>query len=281
MKARALLGYIASLTLWGSVLLLATVIAPISAVAEETSAIRKVVLLDLLERGGVSAIAAEVTTITWVDSYALANWFWGQSEGETVLINENEQWRVIVTSRGTLAPSTLVQYGIPRDMARTLVSRARGAPAEQPPVANLFAEQLPQLQQQTDVPIFLPSELPPFKQQIYVNSYAGRNAYSIALRLQQNCDGIPACTLGSFSAKPVDSAYSPVDWLTQEILLAKGIQGYFTPSRCNSFCLPSTLEWVWKGMTYRIELKGIGRNVTEEEAVMSAIANSAIEAGAR
>lgn len=277
MKGKVLVGYIASLT----VSLLIPFINPAPAVADVTSAVRKVVLLDLFDRGGISPITPDVGRVTFVDSYALANWRWGQGGGETVLINENDQWRVIVAGQGTLNPSTLVQYGIPRDMARTLINRDKGAPEEQPPLANLFVPLLPQLQQQTDALILLPSQLPPFKQPIYVQSQIRRNSYRINLNLKPNCDGAETCTIGSLTAEPVDPVYYPSDLLTKKIPLENDIWGYFTPSQCYGICTAPIMEWVWQDTTYRIELTGIGRTVNEEEAVMVAIVNSAIAAGPR
>lgn len=289
MKVSRLVGYIVNLTILGTSPLLTTMTQPNPALAEETSAVRKVVLLDLFQRladislvpqGGVSSITPEVTKITLVDSYALANWQWGDGNGETVLINQNEQWQVIVGSSGVLTPSTLVQYGIPRDLARKLINYDKGASEEQPPVADLFTTILPQLQQQTDALILLPSQFPSSKEKIYLKNDVSNKKYRIQLSLTPNCLSAE-CDFGFFSAEPVNSIYYPRDWFTKEIVLAKGIQGYFTPKLCNVSCTPSIIEWVWEDRTYRIALKGIGRDGLEEEAVMIAIANSAIEAGPR
>ncbi|HBL13617.1 MAG TPA: hypothetical protein DD379_19915 [Cyanobacteria bacterium UBA11162] len=289
MKISRLVGHIVSLTILGTSPLLTTMIQPNPALAEETSAVNKVVLLDLFQRladisrvpqGEFSSITPEVTKITLVDSYALANWQWGDSRGETVLINQNEQWQVIVGSSGVLTPSTLVQYGIPRDLARKLINYDKGASEEQPPVADLFTAVLPQLQQQTDALILLPSQLPSSKAKIYLKSDITNKNYLIQLSLTPNCLN-SECYLGSFSAEPVNLTYYPRDRFTKEVALAQGIQGYFTPKQCHESCTPSMMEWVWKNTTYRIALKGIGRDGLEEEAVMIAIANSAIEAGPR
>ncbi|HAG79993.1 MAG TPA: hypothetical protein DCL61_02220 [Cyanobacteria bacterium UBA12227] len=289
MKVSRLVGYILSLTILGTSPLLTTITHPNPAFAEETSAVKKVVLLDLFQRlagislvpqGGVSSITPEVTKITLVESYALANWQWGNGRGETVLINQNEQWRVIVGSSGVLTPSTLVQYGIPRDLARKLINYDKGASEEQPPVSDLFTTILPQLQQQTDVLILLPSQFPSSKEKIYLKSDISNKNYLIRLSLTPNCLSTE-CDFGFLSAEPVNSVYYPRNWFTKEVTLAQGIQGYFTPKLCNASCTPSIIQWMWEDRTYRIALKGIGRDGLEEEAIMVAIANSAIEAGPR
>ncbi|NET55492.1 MAG: hypothetical protein F6K47_04660 [Symploca sp. SIO2E6] len=290
MKSQSLLGLITSLTISGTVPFLATVINPAPAFADNASVIRKVVLFDLFQRGGFSGITPEVTKVTVVDSYGLAHWFWGQGRGETFLIRENEKWRTIVSTSGALHPSTLVRYGIPRDTARTIINLDRGGSEESLAVAEPFIPVLPQLQQQTDVLILLPSEMPLKGRPIYVTSQIGNDQYQLNLELDSKCRGVIACTIGSFSAEPVGKLYYADDPFTKEVHLAKGIPGYFIPSRCdptsrrterNFYCRPSTIEWIWEDSVYRISLRGVGRNVSEEEAILSAIANSAIEAGPR
>jgi len=290
MKSQSLLSCLLSLTILGTTPLLATIIAPAPAIADDSSVIRKVVLFDLFQRGGFSGITPEVTKITFFESYALAHWFWGQGGGETLLIKENDKWRTVVSASGALHPSTLVRYDIPRDTARTIINLDRGAPEESLAVAEPFIPVLPQLQQQTDVLILLPSEIPLRGAPIYVSSQIENNQYKLNLELNSKCRGVISCTIGSFSAKPVGQLYYVDDPFTKEVDLAKGIQGYFIPSRCDSnsqptasniSCRPSTIEWVWEGSIYRIALRGVGRNVNEEEAIMSTIANSAIEAGPR
>lgn len=284
MKVSFGLGYIASLILLASYPLLTIVTNPMPAVADDTGVIRKVVLLDLWEKGSGFQLSPEVTQITVVENYAIAQWFWDNIAGETVVINQNNQWLAIASTQTPFTPSTLASYGIPREMARTLINRDRAnpnTPPEQPPVANIFTPVLPQLQQQTDTLILLPSQMPAFKQRIYVNSFRSPNTYSIALSLKQNCNGMADCTVGAFSATPVNLNYSPEDGFIKKIPLTNDIWGYFTPSRCQSSCTPSVIEWVWQDTHYRIALKGMGTDVNRAEAMMVNIANSAIEAGPR
>ncbi|NEP14172.1 MAG: hypothetical protein F6K14_29055 [Symploca sp. SIO2C1] len=289
MKGKSLLGCLISLSILGTAPFLGTLTNPAPAIADDSSVIRKVVLFDLFQRGGFSGITPEVTKITFFDSYALAHWLWGQGGGETFLIKENEKWRTIVSGSGALNPSTLVRYGIPRDTARTLINLDRGAPEESLAVAEPFIPVLPQLQQQTDVLILLPSKIPLKGTPIYVSSQIENNQYQLNLELNSKCRGVISCTIGSFSAQPVGQLYYADDPFTKEVHLVKGIRGYFIPSRCdvsrtaetNFSCRPSTIEWVWEGSVYRISLRGVSRDVGEEEAIMSAIANSAIEAGPR
>lgn len=284
MKVSFGFGYITSLILLATSPLLTMLTNPIPAVADDTGVIRKVVLLDLWERGNGFRLSPEVTKITVVDNYAIANWFWDNVAGETVVINQNNQWQAIASTQTPFTPSILVSYGIPRQMARQLINRDRAnanTPSEPPPVANLFTSVLPQLQRQTDTLILLPSQIPEFKQRIYVNSFIQPNTYSIALSSKKFCDGIPNCTLGAFSATPVNPHYSADDGFVKKIPLTHGIWGYFTPSRCQSICTPSVIEWVWQNTHYRIALKGLGTDVNQAEAMMVNMANSAIEAGPR
>jgi len=284
MKVSFGFGYIASLILLASYPVLTILTEATPAVADDTGVIRKIVLLDLWERGNGFRLSPEVTQITVVENYAIAHWFWDNSTGETVVINQNNQWQAIASTQTRFTPSTLASYGIPRETARQLLNRDRAnpnTPSEQSPVANLFTPVLPQLQQQTDTLILLPSQMPKFRQRIYVNSFRSPNTYSIALSLKQNCNGMPDCTVGAFSATPVNPNYSPGDGFIKKIPLTNDIWGYFTPSRCRSICTPSVIEWVWRDTHYRIALKGMGTDVNRAEAIMVNMANSAIEAGPR
>jgi hypothetical protein len=149
-------------------------------------------------------------------------------------------------------------------------------------VPDLFADLLLRLQEKTDALILLPSELPMSKQPIYLTSEIGSSSYRINLAFTGNCDPFNPCTIGSFIANPVASVYEPGDMFTKDVALAHSIRGYFTPSRCDgTFCTPAKIEWDWEGFSYKIELKGVGQDVNEEEAAMIAIANSAIVAGPR
>lgn len=295
MKSISFLGCIASVAILGSYPLLAILANPVTAganpIADDNSVIWKVVLLDLFQRvtgeiplqgGRVSEIEPRLTNITFVDAYSLVSWVWGDGGGQTILVKENERWRAIAAQSGEFRFSTLVRYKIPRDLARSLINRDKGAPEQQPPVPDLFADLLLRLQEKTDALILLPSELPMSKQPIYLRSEIGSRSYRINLAFTGNCDPSNPCRVGSFIAHPVAPIYEPGDMFTKDVALANSIRGYFTPSRCDtSFCKPAQIEWDWEGFSYKIELKGVGRNLNEEEAIMIAIANSAIVAGPR
>lgn len=306
MKIRSFLECIASLALLGSFPLLTILPPPVAAVTDENSVIGKVVLFDLFERvmgdfaligEGDYEIAPRVAKVTLVEPYAIVSWVWGEVWGQTVLVKENERWRVIMAGSGELKFSSLVQYNIPRDMARNLINRDKGALEKQPPVADLLVDSLPQIRGETDALILLPSELPMSKQQIYLSNEVEGSSYKINLFLTRNCyietrpsNSISHCGIGYFMANPIPPVYHPSDMFTKEVALANSIRGYFTPSRCDreallqgnrNLCRAAKIEWDWQGFNYKIELKGVGRDVDEEEAVMIAIANSAIIAGPR
>lgn len=278
------LGYIASLFLSATTLILTALTILPPAIANNIGVIRKIVLLDLWEKGRGFRLSPEVTQITVFDNYAIAHWLWDNVAGETVVINQNNQWQAIASNQTPFTPTTLASYGIPRQIARQLINRDRtnpNTPSEQPPVADVFKTVLPQLQQQTDALILLPSQMPEFQQRIYVDSFIGLNTYSIALSSKPNCNGILDCTLGAFSATPVNYRYSPDDGLIKKIPLTNGIWGYFTPSRCQSMCTPSVIEWVWQDTHYLISLNGMDTDVNQAESLMVNLANSAIESGPR
>jgi hypothetical protein len=68
------------------------------------------------------------------------------------------------------------------------------------------------------------------------------------------------------------------------ILLVNGIGAYYKPLTCGGSCSPPIVEWVSDGVLYRIQFDVQWRTsiaANEVERLMVAMANSAIQAGAR
>jgi hypothetical protein len=144
------------------------------------------------------------------------------------------------------------------------------------PVAEVFRSILPQLKQQTGVPILLPSEL--FGRQpgerIYVSGIGETNGYKIKLESVPNCRGTNTCFIGYFGAERTASTPSS----DQGVRLARGITGYYTPLSCGGSCSPPSISWMHKGVLYSIQMR-VSRDASEAKATMIRLANSAIEAG--
>ncbi len=148
------------------------------------------------------------------------------------------------------------------------------------PVATEFKEILPKIKEQTQVPILLPSELliTGTDRKIYVDGKGTSNSYKITLAFEPNCTG-NACSIGYISAekggKPLEDEFS------RELSLVQNIKGYFRPLTCAASCAPPIIGWEYKGVFYRISLKGVGQSPEIEGETLAKMANSAIEAGAR
>lgn len=148
------------------------------------------------------------------------------------------------------------------------------------PVAAQFQEILPKIKQQTEVPILLPSKLliTGTDQKIYVDGKGTSSGYEISLGLAPNCTA-NACSIGYLSAekggKPLEDEFS------RELSLSQNIKGYFRPLSCGASCAPPIMGWEYKGVFYRMALKGVGQSPEMEAEALAKMANSAIEAGAR
>ena len=148
------------------------------------------------------------------------------------------------------------------------------------PVAVELQEILPKIKEQTQLPILLPSKLliTGTDRKIYVEGKGTTNSYKITLAFEPNCTG-NACSIGYISAekggKPLEDEFS------RELSLVQNIKGYFRPLTCAASCAPPILGWEYKGVFYRISLKGVGQSPEIEGDTLAKMANSAIEAGAR
>jgi hypothetical protein len=137
-------------------------------------------------------------------------------------------------------------------------------------------EILSQIQGKTRVPIFLPSELPFTRNNVYFTSRVETNGYNVKIGYTPNCNST-ACFIGSISAeRGGEPAQPPPKGLRGEfktIKLADRTQGIFY-NGCGASCT-ALVEWQYQGVLYQVTMK----NGREETLVQ--IANSAIEAGPR
>ena len=137
------------------------------------------------------------------------------------------------------------------------------------------------LQQQTQIPIFIPSVLPKMNR-VYWGVY-GANAYSYSVNFYStpDCKGGTVCTYGRVDAErggeffvldPQLAAFNPAN-VVEPVRLANGVQGQFA-NTCGFYCM-AAVEWKYKGVLYHAVIKN-GR----KEDVLT-LANSAIAAGPR
>lgn len=136
-------------------------------------------------------------------------------------------------------------------------------------------EILPKLKGKTNVPIFLPTELP-FNDRIYYGVNAKKDSYDVTLDLTANCQGSTPCSRGAISGEKGGDFITPMDGVTKSyknVELVGGIKGIFH-NGCGAYCT-ATLQWKYQGFLYSVYLK----NGLEKDTI--AIGNSAIKAGVR
>jgi hypothetical protein len=141
-------------------------------------------------------------------------------------------------------------------------------------VAAELQDILPTLRQKTNLPILLPSKLPPDSEQLYVQESADESSYSVEIGYAPECSG-SACFLGMFSASKESNGQDG-----DPITLANGIRGYFLEVTCST-CGDSLLSWTQNGVSYLIRYKVAGETRQQVLEEMMRMANSAIQAGPR
>ncbi|HEY9694857.1 MAG TPA: hypothetical protein V6D15_21870 [Oculatellaceae cyanobacterium] len=141
---------------------------------------------------------------------------------------------------------------------------------------------LPKIKRQTRVPILLPSNLQlPASPTVYVEGAGNKNGYDIYLSFTPNCQNANVCTLGFIGAKRGTQAFYPGESVAKKIPLTKGVTGFFNPMRCGASCAAPYIEWTYKGVRYLIEYKEAGSTNQQQQAFLTKLAKSAINADSR
>ena len=159
------------------------------------------------------------------------------------------------------------------------ICAAEGTAANLP---NVFAPVLAEVKAKSQVPVLLPSNLPPIiaKARNAVLDKASANEYAISLWYEQGVGDAGFAALLSARNAP---GYAP-DELTnvQPLRLAHRLRGFFRPVSCGGSCAPANLSWREQGILYEIQLK-LPSTMPEQRqrALIIATANSAILAGPR
>ncbi|MCD8489647.1 MAG: hypothetical protein LRZ84_23645 [Desertifilum sp.] len=151
---------------------------------------------------------------------------------------------------------------------------AQAPPAQtqptRPETANpIFSEVLPELAEETQVPVVLPTYVPTDgSNRVYaVLETADASQYQIILGYTEDCQGGTACRLGTVSAQAATS--TPL--AGEPVALANGITGYFTDAVCGANCSDSTLSWEQNGNRYTVGIKA------GQQDTLIKMANSAID----
>ncbi|MGL5065373.1 MAG: hypothetical protein ACRC62_35830 [Microcoleus sp.] len=161
----------------------------------------------------------------------------------------------------------------------TVLTPVPGIFAKCPPVRHIppipVSEILSQLKGKTQVPIFIPSNLPQFWV-IYYSSEATTNSYRISLERTADCRGSGACTLGEIRAQKGGEFATKIAGVTKtlkNVQLTGGVKGVFH-NGCGAYCT-ANIEWKTRGFLYTIAI----RNGKETDLID--MANSSIQAGVR
>lgn len=161
------------------------------------------------------------------------------------------------------------------DSNSAIPSVPQNLPVSQAPIPNpVFEPILPQIKQETQIPILLPDYI--FGSDGATPVYATietvtPSQYSLILGFTPDCTGGTACRLGTVSGEEL-SPNSP-DLEGQAVPLDDGITGYFVDAVCGANCSDSTMTWDQDGTRYQM---GIKAGKPEDLVKMS---NSAIASG--
>ncbi len=176
---------------------------------------------------------------------------------------------------GKLANIALVAFTLmPVTIASSIIIPSAVAQSSRQSVATELQGILPELRQNTNLPILLPGNLPSDSEQLYVQQFVSKSSYSVEIGYTPECSG-SACFVGHFSASR--ESYSQDG---SPITLAKGIKGYFLEVTC-SRCGDSSLTWKQNGVSYLIRYKVQAETRQQILDEMMRMANSAIKAGPR
>ncbi|MBO0349428.1 hypothetical protein J0895_09975 [Phormidium pseudopriestleyi FRX01] len=154
-------------------------------------------------------------------------------------------------------------------------SAPQNPPVSQAPIPNpIFEPILPQIQQETQIPILLPDYI--FGSDGATEVYATietltASQYQLILGFTPDCSGGTACRFGTVSGEEL-SPNSP-DLEGQSVSLDDGITGYFMDAVCGANCSDSTMTWDQNDTRYQM---GIKAGKPEDLVKM---ANSAIASG--
>ena len=143
--------------------------------------------------------------------------------------------------------------------------------------APIFRHAVEQIQSETQIPILLPSKLPPAFPEKHLKLATvemSTDGYYIHVYFTEIEAGVGGDWAGGFGAstEPVDDLPS-----TRRVQLAGGRTGIFRPISCGGSCAPANLWWEQNGFTYQIQLK-LRSDLPEkdQEKILVVTANSSI-----
>ena len=140
---------------------------------------------------------------------------------------------------------------------------------------QIFQPILSKIQQQTKIPILLPSYIPESNNPhlIALVEKAHSLEYRVMLAFDEDCTGGTACRLGSISGESVNQNFEEDG---EKVTLANNITGYFIDATCGANCSDSTLSWIDNNNRYKVALQA-GKLETLMKMANSAILASSLK----
>ncbi len=168
------------------------------------------------------------------------------------------------------------------NLAQPLSGEAAGRASVGKPLPDVFVSILAEVKAKVSIPVLLPTKLPrPFDDAKHATvEKVAPDEYAVVLwyELDVGNSGYAA----SFSGK-VNPPYSLRELgNTRQVQLTRGIIGFFRPVSCGGSCAPANLWWEQGSSLYTIQLE-LNSTLREkqQQQIITAVANSAIEAGPR
>jgi hypothetical protein len=145
--------------------------------------------------------------------------------------------------------------------------------------ASVFRPALERIQSQTQIPILLPSKLPPAILERDIKLASGEvreDGYFISLYFSRR--GGDAAFAAGFGGST--RVFGPQDLPnTRRVALTGGRTGMFRAVSCGGSCAPANLWWEQNGVMYQIQIKlGSASTEKDQEKILIETANSSVVA---
>ena len=123
-------------------------------------------------------------------------------------------------------------------------------------------------------PVLLPTHLTSELPRLYASGGSTRRGWELRLRASRGCGGTSICFAARFAG---EAGGVPSGRL--RVPLARGRRGWFTPTRCTTYCAPPEIQWRERGLRYTIAVTTA--RIATELGVLRELADSAIANGPR
>jgi hypothetical protein len=139
----------------------------------------------------------------------------------------------------------------------------------------LFASDLPQVKEGTQLTVLLPDTLPGVPGKLYATAYGKPASYGFDLAGAPDCGGANACFVAEFTGMKGGRPFG-----RGKATLARGRHGRYQPISCGASCAPPSISWSERGATYSIQAK-VGTAHASARSILVRMANQAINHGPR